>query len=171
MAAGGCTFCCTPRRPLPWLTGVSRVVLSSPRVPESLLKKRKQQGALAVKKAADAAVAKKTAAAARKTIFKRAEAYVKEYRATEREQIRLKRQARKAGNFYVEPEAKLALVIRIRGCAARALFSFSALSISLFLPVFALTIRLAVSTACRRRCARCCSSSACSRSTTPSLCA
>ena len=53
--------------------------------------------------------------AARKTIFKRAEQYVKEYRSAERNLVRLRRQAKKAGNFFREPEAKLAFVIRIRG--------------------------------------------------------
>lgn len=48
-------------------------------------------------------------------IFKRAEKYVKEYRQKERDLIRLKRQAKQHGNFYVPPEPKLAFVIRIRG--------------------------------------------------------
>jgi len=48
-------------------------------------------------------------------IFKRAEAFVKEYTAKEREEIRLKRAARTAGNFYVPAQAKVYFVIRIRG--------------------------------------------------------
>ena len=48
-------------------------------------------------------------------IFKRAESYVKEYRQKERDSIRLARQARKNGNFYVPDEPKLAFVIRTRG--------------------------------------------------------
>ena len=48
-------------------------------------------------------------------IFKRAERYVKEYRAAERDEVRLARQARKHGNVYVPAEPKLAFVIRIRG--------------------------------------------------------
>ena len=51
----------------------------------------------------------------RRTIFKRAEKYVKEYRTAERESVRLKHVAKKSGRFYVPQEAKLALVIRIRG--------------------------------------------------------
>ncbi|KNE60742.1 60S ribosomal protein L7 [Allomyces macrogynus ATCC 38327] len=84
-------------------------------VPETLLKKRKAaEKAAADKAAADAArkVANKTK---RQVIFKRAEQYVKEYRSAEREQIRLKRVARQAGNYYVEGEPKLAFVIRIKG--------------------------------------------------------
>jgi len=51
----------------------------------------------------------------RKLIFKRAESYVKEYRSNERELIRARRTAKDAGYFFVEPEAKLAFVVRIRG--------------------------------------------------------
>lgn len=48
-------------------------------------------------------------------LFKRAEQYVKEYRQAERDVVRLKRQAKQHGNFYVPAEPRLALVIRIRG--------------------------------------------------------
>lgn len=48
-------------------------------------------------------------------IFKRAEQYVKEYREQEADLIRLRRAAKAKGGFYVEPEAKLVFVIRIRG--------------------------------------------------------
>ena len=53
--------------------------------------------------------------AKRDVIFKRAEAYVKEYHDAEREQIRLKRLAKKEGNYHVEAEPKLVFVIRIKG--------------------------------------------------------
>lgn len=53
--------------------------------------------------------------AKRKVIFKRAESYVKEYREKEREEIRMKRVARSAGDFYVPAQAKVYFVIRIRG--------------------------------------------------------
>jgi hypothetical protein len=51
----------------------------------------------------------------RKEIFKRAEKYVKEYHSRERDEIRLARQARNRGNYYIPGEARLAFVIRIRG--------------------------------------------------------
>lgn len=51
----------------------------------------------------------------RKLSFKRAEHYIKDYRDQERDLIRLKRQAKLRGGFFVEPEAKLLFVIRIRG--------------------------------------------------------
>jgi len=53
--------------------------------------------------------------ATRKTIFKRAEKYVKEYRALDRAQVAARRAAKDKGALYVPPEPKLALVIRIRG--------------------------------------------------------
>lgn len=86
-----------------------------PPVPETILKKR------ATKKKVASIVAKKKRAAAktrrekRKLIFKRAEKYVKEYRSQERALIRERRTAKNTGRFFVEPEAKLALVVRIRG--------------------------------------------------------
>jgi large subunit ribosomal protein L7e len=51
----------------------------------------------------------------RKTIFKRAESYVKEYRDAEREKIRLSRLAKQEGSYYVPDEPKLVFVVRIKG--------------------------------------------------------
>lgn len=48
-------------------------------------------------------------------MLKRAEQYVAEYRKAEVDTIAAKRAAREAGNYFVEPEAKLAFVVRIRG--------------------------------------------------------
>ena len=48
-------------------------------------------------------------------IFKRAEKYLKEYRAHAKAEVNLSRQARKSGNFYVPAESKIAFVMRIRG--------------------------------------------------------
>lgn len=53
--------------------------------------------------------------AKRKTVFKRAEQYVKEYRQKERDEVRLRREAKKNGNYYLSDEPRLAFVIRIRG--------------------------------------------------------
>jgi large subunit ribosomal protein L7e len=47
--------------------------------------------------------------------FKRAEDYVREYREQATEVRRMKRVARRAGNFYVPEQPKVALVIRIKG--------------------------------------------------------
>merc|ERR1719277_1999698 len=62
-----------------------------------------------------AEVNKKKAQLKKGVIFKRAEKYVREYKARESDLLRLRRQARKQGNYYVEPEPKLAFVLRIRG--------------------------------------------------------
>ena len=51
-------------------------------------------------------------------MFTRAEKYVKEYRSAENDGIRFRREARKAGNFYVPAEPKLVIVVRIRGIIA-----------------------------------------------------
>jgi len=53
--------------------------------------------------------------AGRKAIYKRASKYAVEYHKAERNEIRLKRMARRTGSFYVPAEPKLAIVIRIRG--------------------------------------------------------
>ncbi|GAB1866383.1 60s ribosomal protein l7 [Camponotus japonicus] len=86
-----------------------------PAVPESVLKKRKRREAI---KAARLQISIKQRAdryKKRKQIFKRAEKYVKEYRRKERDEIRLIRQAKNRGNYYIPGEARLAFVIRIRG--------------------------------------------------------
>ncbi|KAJ7240113.1 hypothetical protein O6H91_Y439700 [Diphasiastrum complanatum] len=84
-------------------------------VPESVLKKRKrdEQWALGRKEQLESTKAKN--AKNRQVIFKRAEVYIKEYRQQELDLIRLKREAKLKGGFYVEPEAKILFVIRIRG--------------------------------------------------------
>eukprot|EP00127_Corallochytrium_limacisporum_P006733 Clim_evm3s235 gene=Clim_evmTU3s235 len=86
-----------------------------PTVPESVLKKRKAVEKARAQKAAELAETKKANKAKRREIFKRAEKYVKEYRNQEKDEIRLRREAKKVGNFYVPAEPKLALVVRIRG--------------------------------------------------------
>ncbi|RWS10781.1 ribosomal protein-like protein, partial [Dinothrombium tinctorium] len=86
-----------------------------PTIPESLLKKRKKRLQQKKKDLQNSIKLRKAQKTKRLVIFKRAEKYVKEYRQKEREVVRLKRQAKTHGNFYVPPEPKLAFVIRIRG--------------------------------------------------------
>ncbi|MES1912193.1 MAG: 60S ribosomal protein L7B [Cercozoa sp. M6MM] len=83
--------------------------------PETALKQRKTLEQIKAQRDARIAAGKKKRTALRKVAFKRAEQYVKEYRTQERSLVRQRRQARKFGNFFVEPEAKVAVVIRIRG--------------------------------------------------------
>jgi len=53
-----------------------------------------------------------------KLIYNRAKLYAKEYDEKQMELIRLKREAKLKGGFYVDPEAKLLFIIRIRGINA-----------------------------------------------------
>uniref|UniRef100_A0A8C2H4Q8 Large ribosomal subunit protein uL30 n=1 Tax=Cyprinus carpio TaxID=7962 RepID=A0A8C2H4Q8_CYPCA len=89
--------------------------LKVPTVPESLLKRRQRFAAIKAVRQKKAAADKKAHKVTRKLIFKRAEAYHKEYRQMYRREIRMSRMARKAGNYYVPAEPKLAFVVRIRG--------------------------------------------------------
>ncbi|XP_065063129.1 large ribosomal subunit protein uL30-like [Rhopilema esculentum] len=86
-----------------------------PGVPETILKKRKTLEKIRAARAKALVKQKKISKDKRKVIFKRAESYVKEYRAQESDEIRRKRQIKSAGKFYVPAEAKLGFVIRIRG--------------------------------------------------------
>jgi large subunit ribosomal protein L7e len=84
-------------------------------VPESLLKKQKTQAAIKVARETRATAALKAARLARRVAYKNARAYATEYQNAEKQLIRLKRQAKNAGHFYKADEAKVLLVVRIRG--------------------------------------------------------
>merc|ERR1712178_332674 len=84
-------------------------------VPESVLKKRKTQEKIAADKAAASADARSARKEKRVAAYKSAEKYVKEYRALAKQRVRMHRQAKAAGNHFVDGEAKLAFVVRIRG--------------------------------------------------------
>ncbi|KAJ4957780.1 hypothetical protein NE237_024891 [Protea cynaroides] len=90
----------------------------APVVPESVLKKEKRNEEWAFANKQEVEAAKKKNAENRKIIFKRAKQYAEEYEEQEKELIRLKREAKLKGGFYVNPEAKLLLIIRIRGINA-----------------------------------------------------
>merc|ERR1712182_128714 len=95
----------------------TRSLSRMPGVPESVLKKRKTQEKLAADKAAAADAARKANKDKRVAAYKSAEKYVKEYRALAKQRVRLHRQAKAAGNHFVDAEAKLLFVVRIRGLA------------------------------------------------------
>jgi len=84
-------------------------------VPETLLKKRKRDEQWAINRKEQLESAKGKNSKSRTVIFKRAEQYIREYRGQEADLIRLKREAKLKNRFYVEPEAKLMFVVRIRG--------------------------------------------------------
>ncbi|PPD71888.1 hypothetical protein GOBAR_DD31206 [Gossypium barbadense] len=87
-------------------------------IPESLLKKNKRNEEWELAKKQELEAAKKKKVENRKLIFNRAKQYAKEYEAQEKELIRLKREAKLKGGFYVDPEAKLLFIVRIRGINA-----------------------------------------------------
>ncbi|KAL6568183.1 60S ribosomal protein L7B [Orobanche hederae] len=87
-------------------------------VPESVLKKQKRAAEWALVKSKEVEEAKKKKAERRKLICQKARDYSKEYEEQDKELIRLKREARLKGGFYVSPEAKLLFIIRIRGINA-----------------------------------------------------
>lgn len=86
-----------------------------PTVPESILKKRQVRKAVKEANRVKSQLRQKTRRVKHAEIFKRAEKYVKEYRQKERDLIRLQRQAKSGGNFYIPAEPKLAFVVRIKG--------------------------------------------------------
>ncbi|KAI4326213.1 hypothetical protein MLD38_031550 [Melastoma candidum] len=87
-------------------------------VPESVLKKQKRNEEWALTKKQELQATKRKNIENRKLIFNRAKAFAKEYAEQEKELIQLKREAKLKGGFYVDPEAKLLFIIRIRGINA-----------------------------------------------------
>jgi large subunit ribosomal protein L7e len=86
-----------------------------PKVPESLLKKRKRVESIAKARKELAASQKAKSDKNKNEYFKRAEKYVEEYRKKETTLYQNLRSAKKEGKFFVPPESKLFFVIRIRG--------------------------------------------------------
>lgn len=84
-------------------------------VPENILKKQARDAKLLKALKESREKAKKDRAAARKTAYANAEKYFKEYQAADDALVAAKRDAKAKGSFYVEGEAKVAFVIRIKG--------------------------------------------------------
>jgi len=84
-------------------------------VPESVKKKTARDAKVLKELKESRDKAKKERAEKRKVITANAEKYHKEYTEAEKTLIDAKRKAKSAGNFFVEPEHKVAFVIRIRG--------------------------------------------------------
>jgi len=84
-------------------------------VPENVLKKRTRNAK--IQELRQKAVAKRDARikARREEYTKKGEQYHKKYTAEQRELINLRRKARAENSFYVPAEAKVALLVRIRG--------------------------------------------------------
>jgi len=84
-------------------------------VPHNVLKKRKALEELRASRSKRNEAIRQKRKEKRRIIFKRAEAYVNEYRKSERALINARRLAKDGNNFFLEPEPKLLFVIRIRG--------------------------------------------------------
>jgi large subunit ribosomal protein L7e len=84
-------------------------------VPESLKKKLERNSNLLAKKKAAIAEGQKKNKTIRHNLKMRAAKYEKEYKANAAREVQLRRQAKAAGNFYVESEPKLMFVVRITG--------------------------------------------------------
>jgi hypothetical protein len=93
-------------------------VKPAPPVPEHVLKKRKKQESAAAEKAKQLVAQKVASKVERRTILNKAKTYAKEYADTAKDLVEKRREAKKHGNFYMEPEPKLMLVVRIRGINA-----------------------------------------------------
>lgn len=90
--------------------------INRPRVvPENIRKKQERDAKLLKTLKVNRENAKKERKAAKDSAFKNAEKYFKEYLAEDDALIKAKRDAKAAGNFYVETEPKVAFLIRIRG--------------------------------------------------------
>jgi len=84
-------------------------------VPDSILKKRKTNQAIAKRRAKSLVQQRLKRKKARRVITTRAAKYRKEYHGEELSLIKQRREAKVTGNIFVEPQAKLAIVTRIRG--------------------------------------------------------
>jgi len=85
------------------------------KVPEAVLKKRRTLQEVKASRLSKAAAARVSRRAKRKQAFKSAEKYVHEYRKAENQLVRMRREAKKSGDFFVDAQGKVALVVRIRG--------------------------------------------------------
>ncbi|KAL4676601.1 hypothetical protein H8959_010746 [Pygathrix nigripes] len=97
------------------MEGVEKKQKKVPALPETLKKKRRNFAELKIKRLRKKFAQKMLRKPRRKLIYEKAKHCHKEYRQLYRTEIRIARMARKAGNFYVPAEPKLAFVIRIRG--------------------------------------------------------
>lgn len=88
---------------------------AKPAAPESLKQKTAKDAKTEERLKAAAEKRAKAQEAKRELMFKRAEQYQEEYKKAERDLINQRRVARINGDFFREPEARLALVVRIRG--------------------------------------------------------
>lgn len=84
-------------------------------IPENIVKKQQRDAKLLKQLTESRAAIKNARAASRKAAAANAVKYAAEYAKDDKDLIDAKRAAKKAGNFYVEAQAKIAFVVRTRG--------------------------------------------------------
>eukprot|EP00835_Amoeboradix_gromovi_P005877 NODE_604_length_6199_cov_0.403115.p3 type:complete len:251 gc:universal NODE_604_length_6199_cov_0.403115:2432-1680(-) len=84
-------------------------------IPETILKQRKQLENQRKERLIAASEKKKDQKKKRQVMFKRAEQYLMEYQQQEKQVVRERRIAKRDGNYFVEAEPKVVLVIRLKG--------------------------------------------------------
>lgn len=84
-------------------------------VPENILKKQARDAKLLEVRKKIITKNKTDRATARKAAYASAEKFFNEYQAADAALIKAKRDAKAAGNFFVEDAPKVAFVIRIKG--------------------------------------------------------
>ncbi len=100
------------------LTEGEHLQAKGPIVPEHVLKKRKTLEAIQADRSKKLAEQRAKNKVQRGVIFKKAAKYAAEYKQKEADLVRLRREAKKHNNFFMEPEPKLVFVVRIRGINA-----------------------------------------------------
>jgi len=94
---------------------ISKDVADGAAVPEQLKLKVARNEKLAKDKKEATDTAAKNRADQRAALKDRAKKYDKEYADSNRQLVTLRREAKAGGNFFIEPEAKLLFVVRIKG--------------------------------------------------------
>merc|ERR1712038_1909006 len=94
---------------------MGNVKIAKSKVPEGLVKKRARFAKQAAARNEAKAVAKKNNLLKRREFVAKARTYANAYAAEKKAALAQKKAAKAQGNFYVEGEPKLAMVIRIRG--------------------------------------------------------
>ena len=84
-------------------------------IPETYLKKKALVAKQIIRKTESAKANVVKAKALKKIAFNKAKKYAKEYRAAKNNDLRMKRQAAKTGQYFVPQEAKVYFVVRILG--------------------------------------------------------
>jgi len=84
-------------------------------VPETVLKRRRTRKEILERRQTQALKKSVHFRESNKVIVRRAEKYINEYRAMRRSEIFMRRQAKDANNFFIPPQPKLLLIVRLAG--------------------------------------------------------